>query len=119
MPTRCYATWTIEALVAARPTPETVPAAMRGVVFLSGGQSDDEATVNLNAINVEAARAGAPWTLSYSFGRGLQDAPLRAWLGKAENVPAAQAAFQHRAYLASAAQQGVYTPDMEKQAARA
>jgi len=96
----------------------TIPAAMPGVVFLSGGQSDDEATLNLNAINVEAARVGAPWTISYSFGRGLQAAPLKAWGGKAENVPAAQAAFHHRASLTSAAQRGVYTPDMEKQSAR-
>jgi fructose-bisphosphate aldolase class I len=93
----------------------TIPAAMPGIVFLSGGQSDDEATTNLNAINVEAAKVGAPWTISYSFGRGLQAAPLKAWLGKTENVPAAQAAFNHRASLTSAAQQGKYTPDMEKQ----
>ena len=97
----------------------TIPAAMPGIVFLSGGQGDDEATANLNAINVEAARVGAPWTISYSFGRGLQAAPLKAWSGKEENVPAAQAAFCHRATLTSAAQRGVYTPDMEKQAARA
>lgn len=97
----------------------TIPAAMPGVVFLSGGQSDDEATVNLNVINVEAAKVGAPWTISFSFGRGLQSAPLKAWGGKVESIPAAQAAFQHRAYLASAAQQGNYTPDMEKQAASA
>jgi fructose-bisphosphate aldolase class I len=95
----------------------TIPAAMPGIVFLSGGQSDDEATANLNAINVEAARVGAPWTISYSFGRGLQAAPLKAWQGKVENVPAAQAAFRHRATLTSAAQQGKYSPDMEKQAA--
>ena len=97
----------------------TIPAAIPGIVFLSGGQSDDEATTNLNAINVEAAKVGAPWIISYSFGRGLQAAPLKAWLGKVENVPAAQAAFNHRASLTSAAQRGKYTPDMEKQAARA
>ena len=97
----------------------TIPAAMPGIVFLSGGQGDDEATLNLNAINVEAAKVGAPWTISYSFGRGLQAAPLKAWLGKEENVPAAQAAFNHRATLTSAAQQGKYTPDMEKQGAAA
>ena len=94
----------------------SIPAAMPGIVFLSGGQSDDEATVNLNAINVHAARVGAPWTISYSFGRGLQSAPLKAWAGRPENVPAAQAAFHHRAQLTSAAQQGKYTPAMEGQA---
>ena len=91
----------------------TIPAAMPGIVFLSGGQNDDEATANLNAINLEAAKGGVPWTISYSFGRGLQAAPLKAWLGNAENVPAAQAAFHRRALLTSAAQQGKYTPEME------
>ena len=93
---------------------QTIPAAIPGVVFLSGGQSDDEATVNLNAINLEAAKVGAPWALSFSFGRGLQSAPLKAWGGKAENVPTAQAAFKLRARLTSAAQMGKYSPDMEK-----
>jgi len=97
----------------------TIPAAMPGIVFLSGGQSDDEATANLNTINVEAAKVGAPWTISYSFGRGLQAAPLKAWMGKTENVPTAQAAFQHRSMLTSAAQRGKYTPDMEKQPTKA
>ena len=95
----------------------SIPAAMPGIVFLSGGQSDDEATVNLNAINVHAAKVGAPWTISYSFGRGLQSAPLKAWAGQAANVSAAQAAFHHRAQLTSAAQQGKYTPAMEGAAA--
>ena len=90
---------------------------MPGIVFLSGGQSDDEATVNLNAINVYAAKVGAPWTISYSFGRGLQSAPLKAWAGRPENVGAAQAAFHHRAQLTSAAQQGKYTAAMEGQPA--
>ena len=94
---------------------QTIPAAIPGVVFLSGGQSDDEATVNPNPINLEAAKVGAPWALSFSFGRGLQSAPLKAWAGKAENVPAAQAAFKLRARLTSAAQLGKYFPDMEKQ----
>ena len=95
----------------------TIPAMMPGIVFLSGGQSDDEATVNLNAINVYAAKVGAPWTISYSFGRGLQSAPLKAWGGRPENVGAAQAAFHHRAQLTSAAQQGKYTAAMEGQPA--
>ena len=93
----------------------TIPAMMPGIVFLSGGQSDDEATVNLNAINVYAAKVGAPWTISYSFGRGLQSAPLKAWAGRPENVGAAQAAFHHRAQLTSAAQQVEYTAAMEGQ----
>ena len=95
----------------------TIPAMMPGIVFLSGGQSDDEATVNLNAINVYAAKVGAPWTISYSFGRGLQSAPLKAWAGQAANVGAAQAAFHHRAQLTSAAQQGKYSAAMEGQPA--
>jgi len=94
---------------------ETVPAAVPGIVFLSGGQSDDEATVNLDAINRYAAKVRAPWTLSYSYGRGLQAAPQKAWAGKAANVTAAQRAFLHRAKLTSAAQRAAYTPAMEKE----
>ena len=93
----------------------TIPAAMPGVVFLSGGQNDDEATMNLNAINLEGSREGTPWTLSFSFGRGLQSAPLKTWLGKRENASAAQAAFKLRAKLTSAAQQGRYTPEVEQE----
>jgi fructose-bisphosphate aldolase, class I len=94
---------------------ETVPAAVPGIVFLSGGQTDDEATVNLDAINRYAAKVRAPWTLSYSYGRGLQAAPQKAWAGKAANVTAAQRAFLHRAKLTSAAQRAAYTPAMEKE----
>jgi fructose-bisphosphate aldolase class I len=93
---------------------ETVPAAVPGIAFLSGGQSDEEATVNLDAINRYAARAGAPWELTYSYGRGLQAAPQKAWSGKAENKDAAQKAFYHRAMVTSAARQGKYSPSMEK-----
>jgi fructose-bisphosphate aldolase class I len=96
---------------------ETVPAAVPGIVFLSGGQSDDEATVNLDAINRLAAQEGAPWELSYSYGRGLQAAPQKAWAGKKENVEAAQKAFYHRARVTSAARQGRYSPEMERDAA--
>ena len=72
----------------------TVPAAVPGVVFLSGGQGDEEATVNLDAINrLAQAQGGAPWQLSYSYGRGLQATPLRAWGGDPARVAAAQAAF--------------------------
>ena len=92
----------------------TVPAAVPGVVFLSGGQSDDEATVNLNAINQRAAVDGAPWQLSFSYGRGLQAAPQKVWAGQADNVPRAQRAFHDRAYLTSAARRGVYKPEMAK-----
>jgi fructose-bisphosphate aldolase class I len=93
----------------------TVPAAVPGIVFLSGGQSDDEATVNLDAINRYAARVGAPWELSFSYGRGLQAAPQKAWSGKAENVAAAQKAYAHRAKVTAAARMGKYSPAMEKE----
>ncbi len=91
----------------------TVPAAVPGIVFLSGGQGDDEATQNMQAIAAEGMKRGAPWQLSYSFGRGLQAAPQKAWAGKKENVPAAQAAFYHRAMVTSAARQGKYSAAME------
>ena len=92
---------------------ETVPGAVPGVLFLSGGQGDEEATVNLDAINRRAAAAGAPWELSFSYGRGLQAAPLRAWGGDPANRAAAQAAFLHRATVTSAARRGAYRPEME------
>jgi fructose-bisphosphate aldolase class I len=89
-----------------------------GIVFLSGGQPDDEATRNLQEINSYAAETGgAPWELSFSFGRGLQAAPQKAWSGKAENVPAAQRAYYHRAKVTSAARQGKYSPAMESEVA--
>ncbi len=93
---------------------KTVPPAMPGVVFLSGGQSDHEATVNLDAINRYAESCRAPWELSFSYGRGLQAAPLKAWNGEAGNILVAQAAYYHRAKLTSAARRGEYTADMEK-----
>jgi len=93
----------------------TVPAALPGIVFLSGGQSDEEATINLNAINKRAAVVGAPWELSFSFGRGLQAAPLKAWSGKVDNMERAKQAFHHRAKLTSAARQGSYLPAMERE----
>ena len=89
---------------------QTVPAAVPGIVFLSGGQGDEEATVNLDAINRLAQAEGAPWELSYSYGRGLQAAPQKAWAGKAENVAAAQAAYLERCRATSAARQGQYAP---------
>jgi fructose-bisphosphate aldolase class I len=96
---------------------QTIPAALTGIVFLSGGQSDEEATVNLDAINRHAAKVGAPWQLSFSYGRGLQAAPQKAWSGKSENVPAAQRAFYHRAKVTSAAREGRYTRSMEEEPA--
>jgi fructose-bisphosphate aldolase, class I len=94
---------------------ESVPAAVPGIVFLSGGQGDEEATVNLDAINRYAAKVRAPWELSFSYGRGLQAAPQKAWSGKADNMTAGQRAFLHRAKLTAAARVGQYTPDMERE----
>jgi len=93
----------------------TVPAALPGCVFLSGGQSDAEATINLDAINRLAAAEGAPWELSFSYGRGLQATPLGVWGGAAGNVAAAQAAFQRRARLTGAARRGEYSPALEQE----
>lgn len=87
----------------------TVPAALPGVVFLSGGQSEAEATRNLNGIN-KTARSGT-WHLTFSYGRALQSSCLKAWQGKPENVKAAQAAFLERAKANSLAQKGEYTGD--------
>ena len=96
-----------------------VPAAVPGIVFLSGGQPDDEATLNMHEIARRGAEVNAPWELSYSFGRGLQALPLSAWLGEAANVPAAQRAYLHRCKLTSAARQGAYSEAMEKEYAAA
>ncbi len=90
-----------------------IPVAMPGIVFLSGGQPDDEATENLNAINLSGQAHHAPWQISFSFGRGLQGAPQKVWSGKPENVEAAQAAFYHRAMVSSAAREGRYAREME------
>ena len=87
-----------------------VPAAVPGIAFLSGGQSDDEATLNLQEINRAAAGMRAPWELSFSYGRALQAAPLSAWAGKAANVERAQQAYYRRAMLTSAARRGEYSP---------
>jgi fructose-bisphosphate aldolase class I len=90
-----------------------VPAAVPGIVFLSGGQSDEDATVHLNAMNSVGPH---PWQLSFSYGRALQSAALRAWGGRQENLPAAQRAFHHRAQMNAAARTGVYGPAMEHEA---
>jgi fructose-bisphosphate aldolase class I len=84
----------------------SVPAAMPGIVFLSGGQSDEVATLHLNAMN--KLSAVKPWKLSFSYGRALQAAPLKAWAGKAANVAAAQAALMVRAQANGAATLGKY-----------
>jgi fructose-bisphosphate aldolase class I len=91
-----------------------VPAAVPGIVFLSGGQSDEDATARLNAMN---AIGGVPWQLSFSYGRALQTGALRAWRGDPANVPAAQEAFYHRAKLNGAARYGRYSEEMEREAA--
>jgi len=87
-----------------------VPAAVPGVVFLSGGQSAEEATQRLNAMN---QMADHPWELSFSYGRALQRPPLETWQGQSANVPAAQSLFFHRAQMNGAARSGEYSPEME------
>src|SRR5512132_1821628 len=87
-----------------------VPAAVPGIVFLSGGQSDEDATAHLNAMN---AMGPHPWELSFSYGRALQAPALQAWGGKEENVQAGQRAYYHRAKMNGAARTGTYAPEME------
>ena len=91
----------------------SVPAAVPGIVFLSGGMTDQQATARLNALNVLALREPQPWQLSFSFGRALQGPVLRAWAGDDRNRDAAQAALRHRARLNGAARHGAYQPDQE------
>ena len=90
-----------------------VPAAIAGIVFLSGGQSEVEATENLNAIN----RVGGPWPLSFSYGRALQASALAAWNGDAANVEAAQSVFVHRARMNALAAAGEWSDEVEEQVA--
>jgi fructose-bisphosphate aldolase class I len=91
-----------------------VPAAVPGIAFLSGGQSDEEATAHLDAMN---RIGGLPWRLTFSYGRALQAAPQKAWAGKSGNVAAAQRAFTHRAMMNSLAARGQWKQDLEKKAA--
>jgi fructose-bisphosphate aldolase, class I len=91
-----------------------VPAAVPGIAFLSGGQSDEEATAHLDALN---RIGGLPWRLTFSYGRALQAAPQKAWSGKSENVAAAQRAFTHRARMNGLATLGQWKADLEKKAA--
>lgn len=91
-----------------------VPAAVPGIAFLSGGQSDEEATAHLNAMH---KLGSLPWGLTFSYGRALQAAPQKAWSGKAENVTAGQNAFSHRARMNGLASKGEWQSSLEKKAA--
>jgi fructose-bisphosphate aldolase class I len=91
-----------------------VPAAVPGVAFLSGGQSPEQATAHLNAMNVIG---GVPWQLTFSYARALQGVPMETWKGDNANKEAAQKEFTRRAKLVSLARKGEYKPDMEEEAA--
>jgi fructose-bisphosphate aldolase class I len=91
-----------------------VPASVPGILFLSGGQTDEDATAHLNAMN---ARGPHPWQLSFSYGRALQAPALKAWRGDGANVQAAQEVFAHRAKMNGLARSGEYSEELEKEAA--
>jgi len=91
-----------------------VPAAVPGIAFLSGGQSDEDATAHLDAMN---KNGGLPWRLTFSYGRALQAVPQQTWAGKSENVAAAQRAFAHRAMMNGLAALGQWKSELEKKAA--
>ncbi len=93
-----------------------VPAAVPGIVFLSGGQSDERASAHLDAMN---RAPDQPWELSFSYGRALQATPLEVWRGEPANAAAARAAYAHRARCTGAARRGEYSPEMEREAAAA
>lgn len=93
---------------------DCVPSAVPGIAYLSGGQSDVDATAHLNRMN---EIGGFPWRMTFSYGRALQAAPQKAWSGKASNVPAAQAAFLHRAKMNGLASLGKWSPALETAAA--
>jgi fructose-bisphosphate aldolase class I len=94
-----------------------VPTAVPGIAFLSGGQSEIDATAHLNAMNkIGNKLSPLPWQLSFSYGRALQASALQAWRGRADNVGAAQAAFAHRAKMNGLARGGAYETDMEQEA---
>ena len=90
---------------------DCVPATVAGIAFLSGGQSDEEATVHLNLIN---QLGPLPWPVTFSYGRALQHLPQKLWAGKVENVPAAQRGFSHRSRMNGLAAQGIWKPELEK-----
>ena len=95
-----------------------VPAAVPGIAFLSGGQSDEQATAHLNAMNrIGGLNGSLPWRLTFSYGRALQAAPQKAWSGKAENVAAGQRAFAHRARMNALASKGEWETGLEKKVA--
>lgn len=102
------ARWTIRCLRS------TVPAAVPGIAFLSGGQGDEEATAHLNAMNVIAREESLPWRLTFSYARALQNQAMEAWTGKDGNIAAAQRIFLHRARCNSAASKGEYDTAMER-----
>jgi fructose-bisphosphate aldolase, class I len=91
-----------------------VPAAVPGIAFLSGGQSDEDATAHLDAIS---KLGPLPWPVTFSYGRALQAAAQHAWSGKPENVPAGQRAFSHRARMNALAARGQWKADLERKAA--
>jgi fructose-bisphosphate aldolase class 1 len=91
-----------------------VPASVPGIAFLSGGQSDEDATAHLDAMN---KMGPLPWRLSFSYGRALQASPQKTWSGKSENVAAAQRAFGHRAMMNGLASLGQWKADLERKAA--
>jgi len=93
---------------------DCVPGSVPGIAFLSGGQSDEEATAHLDAMN---RIGGLPWKLTFSYGRALQAAPQKAWAGKTDNVAAAQRAFAHRAKMNGLASLGQWKADLETKAA--
>ena len=103
------ARYTVECLL------RTVPPAVPGIVFLSGGQSDLQATQHLNAMNT--IYEGLPWELSFSYARALQGQPMEIWGGEEGNVEEAQKVFHHRARMASAARDGNYSREMEQEQA--
>ena len=92
---------------------EHVPAAVPGIAFLSGGQTDEEATAHLSAMN---QISGKPWPMTFSYGRALQNVALRTWAGRRENFPQAQAAFAHRAHMNSLAALGTWTGELDRAA---
>jgi len=94
---------------------DVVPAAVPGIVFLSGGQSDVSATEHLSAMN--AMYGNLPWEISFSWARALQQKPMEIWGGDPSNVEEAQRVFHHRTRMASAARYGSYSEDMEKELA--
>jgi fructose-bisphosphate aldolase class I len=95
-----------------------VPAAVPGIAFLSGGQSDEQATAHLNAMNrIGGLPSSLPWRLTFSYGRALQAAPQKAWSGRPENIAAGQRAFTHRARMNALASKGKWETGLEKKVA--